>query len=226
MNSVQRFLLGLLVALGVGGTVANTRAADTMQLEKSFVLDKRGDGQVTVSYRLSASQWTGWKQQYGDRPDMLWRDTKQQLANMALGDFDLKKDEIARTATVRVSFRGGPRLRSDGTSEIGIPKDMKKISESGREWIFNAVSQENSYAPIVNQTIHFTLPAEARNAHISQPGTAFQALVYEIPEKGGRGIGLLLGGLFALMFGAVLAAVSFLPGKTAASGGAPKPSGA
>ena len=226
MNSVQRFLLGLVVAISFGGVVAQVRAADTMQLEKSFVLDKRGDGQVTISYRLSASQWTGWKQQYGDRPDMLWRDIKQQLANMALGDFDLKKDEIARSATVRISFRGGPRLRSDGTSEIGVPKEMKKISESGREWIFNAVSQENSYAPIVNQTIHVTLPAEARNAHLSQPNTAFQALVYEIPESGGRGVGLILGGLFALMFGAVLAVVSLLPGKTPASAGSPKPSGA
>jgi hypothetical protein len=214
MNTVQRFLLGLFVAAGF--CVAGARAADTMQLEKSFVLDKLGDGQVTITYHLSASQWTGWRQQYGDRPDMLWRDIKQQLANMALGDFDLKKDDIARSATLKISFRGGPRLRSDGTSEIGVPKDMKKISESGREWIFNAVSQENSYAPIVNQTIRVTLPAEARNARLNQPGTEFQTLVYEIPEAG-RGHGLLFCGLGALIIGLVLGAAGFLPGKNAAA---------
>lgn len=210
MNSVQRLLLGLLVAAGCCG--AGARAADTRQIDKSFVLDKHGDGQVTISYHLSASQWTLWRQQYGDRPDMLWRDLKQELANMALSDFDLKKDDVERSATVKISFRGGPRLRSDGASEIGVPKEMKKISDSGREWIFSAVSQENSYAPIINQTIRVTLPAEARNARLSQPSTAFQALVYEIPEPR-RGNGLLYAGLGALAIGLVLGVAGFLPGK-------------
>jgi hypothetical protein len=217
MNSVQRFLLVLVVAVGSGVTVASTRAADTMQIDKAFLLDKLGNGNVTVTYRLSASQWTVWKQRYGDRPDMLWRDVRQELANMALGDFDLKKDEVERTATVRLSFRGGPRLRSDGSSEIGVPKEMKKISDSGREWIFNAVAQENSYAPIVNQTIRVTLPVEARNARLDQPGSAFQALVYEIPEVG-RSKGLLVAGIFVLIFGLVLGGAGFLPGKPSATG--------
>jgi hypothetical protein len=215
MNSVQRFLFGLVVAVGFCLAVPGARAADTMQVDKSFVLDKHGDGQLTVTFQLSASQWTVWKQQYGDRPDVLWRDMKQQLANMELGDFDLKKDEIARTATMRISFRGGPRLRSDGGSEIGVPKDMKKISESGREWIFNAVSQANSYTPIVNQTIHVTLPAEARNARLNQPGTVFQALVYEIPAAG-RGKGTVYVGIGALVIGLVLGVAGFLPGKSSA----------
>jgi hypothetical protein len=217
MNSLRRYLLVLFVAVGFGVAAPGARAADTVQIDKAFVLDKLGDGKVTVSYRLSASQWTGWKQRVGDRPDMLWRDMKQELANMALGDFDLKKDEVERTATVKLSFRGGPRLRSDGSSEIGVPKDMKKISDSGREWIFNAVSQENSYSPIVNQTIHVTLPPEARNARIDQPGTAFQALVYEIPEVG-RSKGLLYAGLFVLLVGLVLGGAGFMPGKPAATG--------
>ena len=217
MNSLQRFLFGLVVAAGFCFAVLGAHAADTMQIDKSFVLDKHGDGQLTVTFHLSASQWTVWKQQYGDRPDMLWRDMKQQLANMELGDFDLKKDELARSATMRISFRGGPRLRSDGGSEIGVPKDMKKISDSGREWIFNAVSQENSYAPIVNQTIHVTLPAEARNARLNQPGTAFQALVYDIPAATGGGKALLFTGLGALVIGLVLGAAGFLPGKKSAT---------
>ena len=217
MNSLQRFLVGLVVAAGFCAAVPGAHAADTMQIDKSFVFDKRGDGQVTVTYRLSASQWTLWKQRYGDRPDMLWRDLKQELANMALSDFDLKKDDIERSATVKISFRGGPRLRSDGASEIGVPKDMKKISDSGREWIFSAVSQENSYAPIINQTIRVTLPGEARNARLSQPGTAFQALVYEIPAATGGGKALLFTGLGALVIGLVLGAAGFLPGKKSAA---------
>ena len=216
MNSVQRFLLALFLAAGFCVAGASARAADTMQIEKSFVLDKLGDGQVTVTFHLSASQWTVWKQQYGDRPDVLWRDMKQELANMALGEFDLKKDDVERSATMKISFRGGPSLRSDGAREIEVPKEMKKISESGQEWIFNAVSQENSYAPILNQTIRVTLPPEARNARLNQPGTAFQTLVYEIPEAS-RGKGMLYVGILVLVIGLVLGVAGFLPGKN--SGG-------
>jgi hypothetical protein len=217
MNSFQRFLLGLLVVAGFCVAVARARAADTMQFERSFVLDKRGDGQVTDMVHFPAKRWAVWKQQYGDRPDMLWRDKKQQLASMALVDFDLKKNEIERTATMKISFRGGPRLRSDGASEIGVPKDMKKISDSGREWIFSAVAQDNSYDPtIVNETIRVTLPAEARNARLDQPGTAFQALVYEIPGAG-RGKGMLYVGIGALLIGLVLGVAGFLPGKSSAA---------
>ena len=216
MNSVQRFFFGLFVAAGLGVASASVRAAETMQFDRTFVLDKRGDGQVTDTVHFSAKRWAIWKQQYGDRPDMLWRDKKQELASMALVDFDLKKNEIERTATMKISFRGGPRMRSDGASEIGVPKDMKKISDSGREWIFSAVAQDNSYDPtMVNETIRVTLPAEARNARLEQPGTAFQALVYEIPPAG-RGKGMLFLGLSALIIGLVLGVAGFLPGKSSA----------
>lgn len=224
MNSFRRFLLGMLVVAGCCVAAPGARAADTMQIDKSFVFDKLGDGQVTIKYHLSASQWTVWKQQYGDRPDMLWRDLKQELANMALSDFDLKKDDVERSATVKISFRGGPRLRSDGASEIGVPKEMKKISEIGREWIFNAVSQENSYSPIIDQTIHVNLPPEVRNARLEQPGTAFQVLVYEIPAAG-RSKGMLFGGLGLLVIGLGLGAVGFLTGKSPAASGTVKPAG-
>jgi len=217
MNSVQRFFSGLLVAAGFGVAVASVRAAETMQFDRAFVIDKLGDGQVTDTVHYSAKRWSFWKQQYGDRPDMLWRDMKQQLASMALVDFDLKKNDVERTATMKISFRGGPRLRSDGASEIGVPKEMKKISDSGREWIFSAVAQDNSFEPtMVNETIRVTLPAEARNARLEQPGTAFQALVYEIPEPG-RGKGMLYLGLSALIIGLALGAAGFLTGKHSAA---------
>jgi len=217
MNTVQRFLLGLLVAASFGGMVASTRAAETIQYDRTFVLNQLGDGQVTDTVHFSAKEWTVWRQQYGDRPDILWRDKKQELASMALVDFDLKKNDIERSATMKISFRGGPRLRTDGASEIGVPKDMKKISDSGREWIFSAVSAGNSYEPmIINQTIRVTLPAEARNARIDQPGTSFQALVYEIPEVG-RGKGTLFVGIIALVIGLVLGGAGFLPGKPPAT---------
>ena len=89
MNSVQRFLLGLVVAVGCCLAVPGAHAADTMQFDRTFVLDKFGDGQVTDTVHFSAKRWAIWKQQYGDRPDMLWRDKKQELASMALVDFDL-----------------------------------------------------------------------------------------------------------------------------------------
>jgi hypothetical protein len=171
---------------------------------------------MTITFRLSASQWTIWKQQYGDRPDVLWRDLKQQFAALALGSFSLEKNEVERTATAKIAVRGGTQLRSDGGQEIEIPKEMKKISDSGREWIFTSVSQEGYGAPILTTTIRVRLPAEAANIRFNQPGTAFQALVYDIPQKGGGG-GMLYAGIGALVVGLVLGVVGFLPGKKAAA---------
>jgi hypothetical protein len=211
MHSALRLSVVVLLALFAFGLSA--RGADTLQIETAMVIDSLGDGEVTITFRLSASQWTVWKQQYGDRPDVLWRDLRHQFASMEIADFNLAKNDIERSATAKFAVRGGTRLRSDGSQEIELPKDMRKISESGREWIFNSVAQENPYAPILNQTIRVTLPAEAVGVRLNQPGTSFQALVYEIPQPGGGGGALLYGGVAALVAGLALGVAGFLPGK-------------
>jgi hypothetical protein len=149
--------------------------------------------------------------QYGDHPDVLWRDLKQMFAKYALDKFDLQKNDIERTAVAEISAHAFTHVRSDGTRGIEIPKEFRFVSNNGREWIFDFTSQRSPDAPILTQTSRIILPEEAKNARLDQPGTGSEQLVYDMAENFGfgrtlLGLGLLsiaggiLFGIFALIF--------------------------
>jgi hypothetical protein len=201
------FSVGLLA-----GAVAHG-ASDTIQTENVITLDRFGDGIMTVTFQLSASQWTIWKQQYGDRPDVLRRDLWQRWARYELGGFKFEKNDVDRTATATVAMRGGTQLRGETSHEIPLPKEMKRISNTEREWIFSSVTQLSPYDPILTETTRVVLPPEATNVRLNQPGTTFQALVYDVPISGGSNQAMLFGGIGALAVGLILGVVGFLPAK-------------
>ncbi len=201
-----------LVLLGSPAAARAQGSAGSIQQDVVMEIDRLGDGSLTIAFRLSASQWTVWKQQYGDRPDVLWRDLRQQFAASQLTGFSLEKNDVERTAVAKLTISGGTKRRSDGAQEIELPKEMRKISDSGREWIFSGVEQADAGSPMLTQTIRVRLPPEAVDVRLNQPGTAFQALVYQVPEPG-TGRGLLFAGLGALVGGLALGAAGFLPGR-------------
>jgi hypothetical protein len=165
---------------------------------------------MKMTFHLSASQWANWKQEYGDHPDVLWRDLKQKFAKYALVKFDLQKDDIQRTATADIEARAFTHVRGDGTRGIEIPKEFRLISNTGREWVFDFTSQQSPYAPILGQASRVILPAEATNARLDEPGTGFQQLVYQMPDHSSANVLLLAGGLFAMGSGIILGILGLL----------------
>jgi hypothetical protein len=205
-----RFALSIL-ALVLLVPIAPSRASETINMDVVANVDRFGDGSMKITFHLSAKQWAIWKEQYGDHPDVLWRDMKQLFAKYALDKFDLQKNEIDRTAVVNIDAHAFTHVRGDGTRGIEIPKEFRLVSNNGREWIFNFTSQQSPYSPILTQTNKIILPEEAKNARLDQPGTGSEQLVYEIPENLGFGrvilglgllsiLGSLLFGIFALIF--------------------------
>jgi hypothetical protein len=192
------FFLASLAPIGV------SQATETINTDVIANLDPYGDGSMKMTFHLSASQWAIWKQQYGDHPDVLWRDVKQKFAKYALEKFDLQKNEIERTATADIEARAFTHVRGDGTRGIEIPKEFRLVSNSGREWVFDFTTQESPYSPILAQMSRVILPAEATNAHLEQPGTGFQQLVYQMPDNSSGNSLLLWGGIVAVAGGVVL----------------------
>jgi hypothetical protein len=207
------FILALALLL----PMTPSRAADTINIDSIVNIDRFGDGSIKLTFHLSASQWAIWRQQYGDHPDVLWRDLKQMFARFALDKFDLKKNDVERTADVNISARACTQIRGDGTREIEIPKDFRFVSNNGREWIFSLTSQQSPYSPILSQTSRLILPEDARNPHLDQPGTGSEQLVYEIAGTPDYSRIVLWLGIFALagslLFG--ILAVIFLLRKPA-----------
>jgi len=190
--------LAWLIPIGIG------EATETINTDVVASLDPYGDGSMKMTFHLSASQWAIWKQQYGDHPDVLWRDLKQKFAKYALEKFDIQKNEVERTATADIEARAFTRVRGDGTRGIEIPKEFRLVSNSGREWVFDFTTQESPYSPILAQMSRVILPADATNAHIEQPGTGFQQLVYQMPDNSSGNILFLWTGISAMAGGVIL----------------------
>jgi hypothetical protein len=194
-------LVTLLIALVA--TCSPGLAADTINMDVVAHVDQFGDGSMKVTFHLSASQWAIWRQQYGDHPDVLWRDFGGGGAKAALDKFELKRNDVERTATADIEARALTTVRSDGSRSIEILKGFRLISNTNQEWVFESTSQESPYSPILTQTSRIILPAQAVNARFESPGTAFQQIVYQMPETGNNGA-LFWAGILAMGIGILL----------------------
>jgi len=143
--------------------IAVSPATETINMDVVANVDRFGDGSMKITFHLSAMQWAIWKQQYGDHPDVLWRDLKQTFAKYALDKFDLQKNDIERTAVVDISAHAFTHVRSDGKRGIEIPKEFRLVSNNGREWIFDFTNQQSPYSPILTQTNRIVLPCTSRS---------------------------------------------------------------
>src|SRR6202051_112077 len=174
-------------------------AADTINMDVVARVDPYGDESMKVTFHLSASRWAIWRQQYGDHPDVLWRDMKQKFAKAALDKFDLQRNDVDRTATANVEARALTTVRGDGTRGMEMLKDFRLVSNTPLEWVFESTSQQSSEAPILAQTFRIDLPPQATNARVDSPGTASQQLVYQMPDRYGNNALLLWGGILAII---------------------------
>jgi hypothetical protein len=207
---MMRHIFITLLLASLAPAAIGVSSAETINTDVVASVDPYGDGSMKMTFHLSASQWANWKQQYGDHPDVLWRDLKQKFAKYALVKFDLQKDEVERTATADIEARAFTRVRGDGARGIEVPKEFRFISNNGREWVFDFTSQQSPYAPILAQMSRVILPAEATNAHLEEPGAGFQQIVYQMPDNSGGNFLLLGGALFAMGGGVVLVILGVL----------------
>lgn len=201
-GALRFFLIGFFAAAVSLYAQENTPSRN---IDETYEFDERGDAKLDVSFQYSAAQWATWKDQYGDHPDLLLRNLRYQFASAALDDFALDKDDVHRHAVARLKGRAVARYRSGGEFVIDVPKNMKLVSGSGRDWIFTNSSLVNG--ELINQTIHAKLPAAAENAHFS-PGGDFDQLTYQVNQEQRRPKGWLELGIVFLLLGGTTAFVS------------------
>src|ERR1700722_1558475 len=186
-------------------------ATDTVNQDAVIRVDPNGDGSMKVVFHLSASRWAAWRQEYGDHPDILWRNLKQRFAKAALDKFDLQRNDIDRTATADIDARALTKIRGDGSRGIEMQKEFRLVSNTPLEWVFEATSQASPDAPILAQTFRVFLPSGAINAHIDSPGTSSQQLVYQMPESSNNAL-LLWAGILAMGVGILLGILGLVSG--------------
>src|ERR1700675_3903718 len=203
--SMKRGILGsvmvFLASVAAGGVGL---ATDTVNQDADIRIDPYGDGSIKIVFHLSASRWATWRQEYGDHPDVLWRDLKQKFAKAALDKFDLQRNDVDRTATADIDARALTSVRGDGNRGIEMLKDFRLVSNTSQEWIFEATSKASPEPAILAQPFRVFLPPQAFNAHLDSPATSAQQLVYQMPESSGSNMVLLWAGILAAGVGILL----------------------
>jgi hypothetical protein len=203
------------VALAVTLATGRVRAEEGVrELEQNYQFDERGGATIEWKFKLNATQWAMWKARYGDHPDLLLRIVKHDLAAAVIDDYALEKDEMHRTATSRFKARALAKYRSGGKFEIEIPKNMKLVTGSGQEWIFNASVKEEG--GILNVTYRAKLPSKASDAHMVN-GNDFIRLTYSLDLSPSRPKTLLWLGILVLLAAAGVGAIAFRPSTPATS---------
>lgn len=165
--------------------MAPAQQADSVSrtINQVYKFDEKGDAEIEVSFQYSASQWAIWKEQYGNRPDIVLRDMRYTMATAVLENFSLEKDDVNRSALGKVKARAMARYLNGGEFVIDVPKEMRLVTGANSDWIFSLTNGLNG--EIVSQTLHAKLPAKARNARFGPSGD-FNALTYTVDQVTAR----------------------------------------
>jgi hypothetical protein len=87
---------------------------------------------------------------------------------------------------------------------------FKLVSNTPLEWVFESTSQQSPEAPILTPDFRVTLPPQASGARLDSPRSAFQELVYQMPEPPTSNGFFLWGGILAMGTGLVLGILGFV----------------
>lgn len=204
---IRIHIFALLAALCAPLSLAPAQEAESVSRTANWVytIDEHGDAAVEVSFQHSASQWANWKDQYGNRPDIVLRDLRYSMATAVLDNFSMDKDDVQRRALNKVRAKAFARYRNAGEFVIDVAKEMKLVTGANTDWIFSMTNGING--EIVSQTVHLKLPVCAKNVHFG-PGGDFDNLSYTLDVTPARPKGWLNAGIAMLATGVGLLIIS------------------
>ena len=210
LNDMSSGLKLAMIAILAGvlmQTSANAQEA-VRTVERIYEIDNAGNAKIEFDFQLGAAQWAKWKDQYGDHPDLMLRNVKYELAAAVIDDFSLDKDDVHRKATAKIKARALAKYRGDGQFEIQVPKNMKLVAGSGRDWAFTSSQLEEG--GIVNITDRAKLPSNAQNAHLTT-GNDYDLLVYSLDVEPSKPKTFLYLGIASLLAAAGVGFAAFRP---------------
>ena len=203
----QTFRVIAFAALSCSGQ-AQQQDIPVRALDQTYTFDTRGDATIETGSQFSASEWSEWKDRYGDHPDILLRDLRYQFASAVVDDYSLVRDDVHRHAVAKIKARALAKYRSNGDFAIDVTKDLKLVTGSGSDWFFTSSAAINGV--LVTQTLNAKLPSGATKAAFSQPGGDFNQLTYSIDLTPSKPKGWLMCGIGLLSLAVILGVCSAL----------------
>jgi hypothetical protein len=197
MTMTQRHMLAGLAVAAFAALVPP--AAGALQQEVPVIeqdievaIDRLGNADISATFTLPAAQWRLWNQTYGQNEFLLKRDFEHQFSAVELYDFKLERDEMNRTATLRMKGAASAEYRGNGVWEAELEKGARGTKVSDTVWQFSKSSAEGG--AILQQTFRVKLPEGARGAEQVAGELGVPVLRYELRPAHRSPVLLVAGG--------------------------------
>jgi hypothetical protein len=180
MDTRILYLGAVLLLIFFGG--AQPLHAASQETSVEVFIDANGDGTLAVKIKQDAQSYMNWKQNIGDHPDLLVRNFQRQFSAQYLSDFAFEKDDLNRSATVKMKGRAFASLTRSGRYSLGELINARFISNSNNDWIFRNRQEGGPQQNTTESETHVHLPKEAIDAKVINPESDAPELTYDMPH--------------------------------------------
>jgi hypothetical protein len=181
----------------VSPALRSQQETPVIQQDIEIVVDRLGNADLSARFTLPAAQWQMWKQTYGGNESLLKRDFQHQYSAVVLKDFRLERDDMNRTATLRMKGEANAEYRGNGQWEVELEKGLRGTKVSDAEWHFTRTSTESG--AVLQQNFVLKLPEGARGTAEATSELGVPVLKYELKPQARSPLLLVLGGVLALL---------------------------
>jgi hypothetical protein len=213
----MKIFLNLLLAvslLWVAPGAFAQESMDTFNVSNVMKISPLGDGEMTLTFTLSAKQFARWQSKYGQDQGLLRRDMNNNYTGQfETSNWDVKIDTMNRSIAVSVKTRGAVIPRGGGVFEFRVPKQWRGGERNGATYSFNFVEPMGG-GGVAQTNAKVVLPETATHFVEDKSETGDPVIQYQAPVGGLSGI-LLWAGLALVVLGAAAAAVALTVLKNA-----------
>lgn len=214
---ICRVLLSVSLFALAPGLFAQDMSLETVNVSNVMKISPVGDGVMTLTFTLTARQFAGWQNKYGQDQGLLKRDMNNNyVGQFETTDWDVKIDAMNRTITVSVKVRGAVVPRGGGVFEFRVPKAWRGGERNGTTYSYNFV--EPLGGGVVGQTnAKLVLPETASHFVEDKSETGDPVIQYKVPTPGMAGAVMLWAGIAFVALGllAMVIALAVLKGPPA-----------
>lgn len=205
----MRTLFLILTVIVTTASLTLAASLPTLTLDEQMAITDLGDCSIRINFKLTAAQYIGWNQKYGQNKSLLKRDMGKLLSQYETSDWKIDVDEMDRQVTLSLRAYGVVKHNGNGEYEFDVPKGWNTGGRSGNTLNYN-VTQADSES-VVQLQIKLILPESAQNIK-DDTGESGQAVVrYTVPQQqhAGTSVSLVLGIILAAL-GLGVVAVGFV----------------
>lgn len=179
-----------------------------MQQKIQIKLDSLNAAHLEISMTMNASQWDAWVNTLGNNPAALKREIQRSMPGYFMDDFELEKDEMERSFTMKLKVDGICKIDKKGKWILDTDQKNAQMTELNSHQ-YMLVSSPPEFGGQMQQQYILQLPTGAKDIEVTKDSFGKSVFKFEMERSSGTssknmlrygGIALLvLGGAWSLV---------------------------